>query len=595
MAYAFAGIVSSNPEQVSQFRQKLLARIERHTEHASKSGGRQCLVLFDGDAADVVASDERCLFIDRPGSGGGIGTAQDRSTPPASELMSIGSVQLAQLLHDPVSFVSVERDGSVTLFRGLYSGRPLFFAVTDGAVCFGTEIQLLQQFIESAAAHPAAIAEYLLLRWSSGRHSFVAGIRRVMPGQLVRISVSGTVESSFVRMPQFAERATPWTMAEAVAATEAALRAEMRVLAAKHHTAVVTLSAGVDSSLLLAIAKQEFSDVVAVTADWEGHGNRELDAARQIAAGLGVRHIAATMADREVPELWHTVVNRLEAGPRRLSALPLLSCYRRAAQEGSVLIYGEAADTLFGSGQVRWLSLALRRRARLMARPRWQREIIRTGARIVGRTPGKLVPRLLDNTEAQLWAADVAIEYRVRPQEYFPLHPDRPDIPPGFEPLTANHAGLPVENRIQHLHLQISVLDHLMMASRLSEQAGIDLVNVFTMPSVLPIFESLPTSLLHRGTETKPILRDLAARFVDRRVIEAPKIGFPTPNRHWLEGPLSGEVAAVRRLAASGEAGWWVTPQLAELGVAEDVEAWWTALGLASTFSQLGIDSLGSD
>jgi asparagine synthetase B (glutamine-hydrolysing) len=593
MAYAFSGIVSPNPHQVSEFRQRLATTMASASEHEIQVGTHQCLLLFSGDPGDVALTEERCLFLDRPPSGGGIGTALERRSPSAAELLSIATVQLTRLLHNPVSFVAVERDGSVALFRGLYSGRPLFYAVVDDAVCFASEIQLLNRFVNSSSANPDAIAEYLLVRWSSGRQSFVDGIRRVMPGQLVRLNENGSVECSFVGLPQFAERSTPWTLDEAVDATEAALRAEMRVLASRHHTAVVTLSAGVDSSLLLAIARQEFADVVAVTADWEGHGNRELDAARQIAAGLGVRHIAATMADAEIPELWRTVVNRLEAGPRRLSALPLLSCYRRAAQEGSVLIYGEAADTLFGSGQVRWLSLALRRRARLMARPRWQREIIRAGARLIGRTPGTQVPRLLDNTDAQLWAADVAIEYRIRPQDYFPLHPDRPELPPGFEPLTSNHRKLPAENRIQHLHLQISVVDHLMMASRLSEHAGIELVNLFTTPSVLPIFESLPVSLLSRGTETKPILRELAARYVDRRVIEAPKIGFPTPNRHWLEGPLSGEVEAVRKLAAAGDAGWWVTRRMADLSVADDVEAWWTAVGLASTFDQLGIDRLG--
>ena len=85
------------------------------------------------------------------------------------------------------------------------------------------------------------------------------------------------------------------------------------------------------------------------------------------------------------------------------------------------------------------------------------------------------------------------------------------------------------------------------------------------------------------------MLRALAGRYVPRAVIEAPKLGFPTPNVHWLRQPLSLEVAEMRGFAASGAGSWWVSPRLATLPVEADPDAWWMALGLWRTLQALAV------
>jgi asparagine synthase (glutamine-hydrolysing) len=61
----------------------------------------------------------------------------------------------------------------------------------------------------------------------------------------------------------------------------------------------------------------------------------------------------------------------------------------------------------------------------------------------------------------------------------------------------------------------------------------------FLAPEVLDLTMPLPDELKTRDGDTKPVLKELAARYYPREWVMAPKLGFPTPKRAWMEGPLA--------------------------------------------------------
>ncbi|MGH9456040.1 MAG: ATP-dependent sacrificial sulfur transferase LarE [Thermoanaerobaculia bacterium] len=128
---------------------------------------------------------------------------------------------------------------------------------------------------------------------------------------------------------------TPATRSdEALGRLEAALRPHQRLL--------VAFSGGVDSGVLLAVARRVLGDrVLAVTADSPSMARRELDEAVRFAADLGVAHRVVATGELSRPEYARNDRDRCFWCKQTLFAL----CDALAREEGwSAVAYGYTRD-----------------------------------------------------------------------------------------------------------------------------------------------------------------------------------------------------------------------------------------------------------
>jgi len=129
----------------------------------------------------------------------------------------------------------------------------------------------------------------------------------------------------------------------------------------------VLLSGGVDSSVLAALANKHQNNLVAISHRSDDHQNPELATAIQFAQELGIEHQIYTINNSDILDAFIKTIEIIEQPARYQSSLLLYKLFEHMAGKFDQIIYGEAADTLFGSSLVKRFNLRLQKQKRLLS------------------------------------------------------------------------------------------------------------------------------------------------------------------------------------------------------------------------------------
>ena len=190
-------------------------------------------------------------------------------------------------------FAAVGRvDGGVTMVADSMGFRPLFHtgAESVGATVMSTSA-LLAGWAREAAFDERAVAVQSLLGWQLGQRTIFTGICKLAPGAIARQSENG------VSVRAAADPAeSPRTIVTAVAQAAALLRRSLSAVLDEYPDAVLQLTGGMDSRILLsAIAPSRRRGMTVMTLGDSTSGDVQI--AARIAEQLGLRHEVHGLAD----------------------------------------------------------------------------------------------------------------------------------------------------------------------------------------------------------------------------------------------------------------------------------------------------------
>lgn len=238
-----------------------------------------------------------------------------------------------------------EGRGRLLLARDPYGIKPLYYESRDGRVRFASQVQALD-LAASNGFDAAGLVGFLL--WGSVPEPFTLrrDVRCVPAGHVLVIE-SGQVGAPVAIPAPLAEPA-----ADALDAARRALEESVRAHLVSDVPVGVLLSAGLDSSLVAALARRNCAGPLrAVSVAFEAFGGMDADEAplaRQTARSLGLDPVVRCFASRELEELF----------PRALLAMdqPSIDGFNTwlvslAAREAGlkVVLSGIGGDELFGS------------------------------------------------------------------------------------------------------------------------------------------------------------------------------------------------------------------------------------------------------
>ncbi len=224
--------------------------------------------------------------------------------------------------------------------------KPIYFAAAGDTFLFASELKALLIHPEiSRALDETAISNFLSRRFPLGDRTPFQSIRRIPLGSMCRVSREGVDFVSFWDIPS---TRAEFAMTDPAAQLERALEDSVRRQLISDVTIGISLSGGLDSSSLAAMAVNVSSEEVSTFTAGFGEKIDELQAAEQVAEFLGTRHREVMISYAKMTSMLPLILWHLDEPVADPAILPTYSLMKFARESVKVALLGEGADELFG-------------------------------------------------------------------------------------------------------------------------------------------------------------------------------------------------------------------------------------------------------
>ena len=465
-------------------------------------GGDQPLTGPGGSS--LVSNGEIYNFVElRNAQGGTVAYRSDADFEPTLDpfertgLSSLPSLRGMYVLamHRPGTD---QATGDVLLARDPFGIKPLYVFENDALFAFASEPQaLFAAGLLTAEIDPLKRLETLQLQYSTGCDTVFRNVRRLMPGEALRLVGGEIAEHSELDPVPNEVPDPPADLDAAVEGFDAAFEESVRIHQRSDVPYGMFLSGGLDSAALLTMmARLNERPVRTFTCGFDSaDAHDEREAAARIADSLGADHSETTFTEEDFWTLAPAVAAALDEPTTDYAVLPTYKLGALAKDSVKVVLSGEGGDEMFaGYG-----------RYRKLLKPWW-----RGGKR--PRTKGLFEGMGILREDSRDWACGLDT---VRTKA----------ARPGFSALQAAQAT----DIHAWLHADLLLkLDRCLMAHAVEGRTP------FLDPGVAGFAFSLPDKLKIRDDLGKWVLRHWLARYCPAAGAFERKRGFTVPVGAWI-------------------------------------------------------------
>jgi asparagine synthase (glutamine-hydrolysing) len=247
----------------------------------------------------------------------------------------------------------------VLLARDPFGIKPLYRLETDSLLAFASEPQA---FFAAGLAEPVLDPlrrdEFLELQYANTADTVFAGVRRLLPGEGVRVVGGAVVETRRVDALPPPNGVAPRTVDETVAAFDRVFENAVLVHQRSDVPYGMFLSGGVDSAAVLAMmARLNERPVLAFTCGFAGtNAADERAPAATVAKACGAEHVSIEFGASDFWRLLPEIAGAFDDPTADYAILPTYKLGAEAKKRVKVVLSGEGGDELFaGYGRYRYL------------------------------------------------------------------------------------------------------------------------------------------------------------------------------------------------------------------------------------------------
>ena len=443
------------------------------------------------------------------------------------------------------------RSDQFFIARDNYGVKPLYYSQNSEGFFFASEIKSLL-CVDSIEREINLDSLYrsLVFLWSPGEETLIKGIKKVKPAHFMVVKGGKVIRyEKYWDWPAYQPDLSTDSIShqsQIIKALDSAVK-EQLVADVKVGS---FLSGGLDSSLIVALAKQNLeSGICCFTIDSGGDDllkdgfEDDLPYAKKVAAHLNVEldvlKVTPDIAKLLPKMIYH--LDELQADPAPINVL--LICEQAKKKGIKVLLSGAGGDDIF-TGYRRHYAVSVEKYWSWLPKP--TRSLLRSATSLLPKD--RAVTRRISKAfqYADLVADERLLSY------FFWLDPsialslfkctDQISNTPFqfiYDEMAQVQTNDPVE-RLLTLEQKYFLVDHnFNYTDKMSMAAGVEVRVPFLDKRVISAAAKVPSSLKQEGRIGKSILKKAAEKFLPNNIIYRSKSGFGAPLRTWLKNDLS--------------------------------------------------------
>lgn len=297
------------------------------------------------------------------------------------------------------------------------------------------------------------------------------------------------------------------------------------------------LSGGIDSSIIVSLAKEINPHLKTFSVGFERDGFSEIDVAKETAAALDLENISYIISPeeylKELPKIiWH--MDDPLADP---AAIPLYFVAREARKHVKVVLSGEGADELFGGYNIYRESHSLKA---FTYTPDSIKYLLKTLSRTLpdGIRGKSFIERGVTPLEERYIGNAKIFEEKEKKLLLSNYHSNL-DYTTITKPIYNQSTAYDAVTKMQHLDIHTWLTgDILLKADKMTMAHSLELRVPFLDKEVFKVAAKIHSDQKIKDNTTKYILRKAVEGIVPEHVLNRKKLGFPVPIRHWLKDEM---------------------------------------------------------
>lgn len=237
----------------------------------------------------------------------------------------------------------------ILLARDNLGKKPLYYSQANNDFFFASTIESLRKLLPSKKIDTSGLLGYLALGYTVDPVTALAEIRSLVPGVCYAVEDDGLIQK-VAEFDSLRGVAINSSMTVRSALNDAV---EKRIM--EHDEVAISLSGGLDSSIVASLAASTQRRVVGYSVFWgdsdKSRYNRDHDSARLIASNPGIEFVGVDFGDVK-GNIENNLVKFIEvmdepnSNPTGVSMVPL---YQKIASDGFRLVLtGDGSDEIFG-------------------------------------------------------------------------------------------------------------------------------------------------------------------------------------------------------------------------------------------------------